>query len=67
MHELKVKSSCKNSKTFEVSEFRALQVYNNFLNHMIQDVIIGSRYSILVYAAYTSGQSWSYSVLAGVN
>jgi hypothetical protein len=34
---------------------------------MIQDATIGSRYSILVYAAYTSEQRWSYNVLAGVN
>jgi hypothetical protein len=34
---------------------------------MIHDAIIGSWYSILVYAAYTSEQGWSYSVLANVN
>jgi hypothetical protein len=43
IHELKEKSSCKNSKTFLVSEFWDLQVYNTFLNHIIQNAIIGTQ------------------------
>jgi hypothetical protein len=42
MHELEGQSSCKNSKTFEVSEFIDLDVSNTFLNHIIYDAIFGT-------------------------